>query len=72
MPYSERICGGIMVGIGLGIVFRGKASTGGTDLAAQIIHKYTHWSLGTCVAVIDGLIVLSAALVFDMKKGCMH
>lgn len=63
------ICGGIMVGIGLGIVFRGKASTGGTDLAAQIIHKYTHLSLGTCVALIDGTIVLSAAVVFDIEKG---
>ena len=63
------ICGGIMVGIGLGIVFRGKASTGGTDLAAQIIHKYTHWSLGICVALLDGIIVLSAAIVFDIEKG---
>lgn len=63
------ICGGIMVGIGLGIVFRGKASTGGTDLAAQIIHKYTHWSLGVCVALLDGIIVLSAAIVFDIEKG---
>jgi uncharacterized membrane-anchored protein YitT (DUF2179 family) len=63
------ICGGLGVGLGLGIVFRGKASTGGTDLAAQIIHKYTNLSLGTCVAVIDGLIVLSAAIVFDIEKG---
>ncbi|WP_110928471.1 YitT family protein [Bacillus massiliglaciei] len=63
------ICGGIGVGLGLGIVFRGKGSTGGTDLAAQIIHKYTHLSLGTCVAMIDGLIVLSAAAVFDIEKG---
>jgi uncharacterized membrane-anchored protein YitT (DUF2179 family) len=63
------ICGGIGVGLGLGIVFRGKASTGGTDLAAQIIHKYTHFSLGTCVALIDGLIVLSAAVVFDIERG---
>jgi uncharacterized membrane-anchored protein YitT (DUF2179 family) len=63
------ICGGILVGMGLGIVFRGKASTGGTDLAAQIIHKYTNLSLGTCVALIDGLIVLSAAIVFDIEKG---
>ncbi|WP_028393558.1 YitT family protein [Bacillus cihuensis] len=63
------ICGGIGVGLGLGIVFRGKASTGGTDLAAQIIHKYTNLSLGTCVALIDGLIVLSAAIVFDIEKG---
>jgi uncharacterized membrane-anchored protein YitT (DUF2179 family) len=63
------ICGGIGVGLGLGIVFRGKASTGGTDLAAQIIHKYTNFSLGTCVALIDGLIVLSAAIAFDIEKG---
>ncbi|CAH0344833.1 YitT family protein [Bacillus sp. CECT 9360] len=63
------IFGGIGVGLGLGIVFRGKASTGGTDLAAQIIHKYTNLSLGTCVALIDGLIVLSAAVVFDIERG---
>ncbi|MDQ0218387.1 YitT family protein [Peribacillus cavernae] len=63
------ICGGIGIGLGLGLVFRGKASTGGTDLAAQIIHKYTNLSLGTCVAMIDGLIVLSAAVVFDIERG---
>ncbi|AZV45247.1 YitT family protein [Peribacillus asahii] len=63
------ICGGILVGCGLGIVFLGKASTGGTDVAAQIVHKYTHLSLGMCVAIIDGLIVLSAAFVFDIEKG---
>lgn len=61
--------GGIGVGLGLGIVFRGKASTGGTDLAAQIIHKYTGLTLGTCVVLIDGLIVLTAAIVFNIEKG---
>ncbi|HYK73312.1 MAG TPA: YitT family protein, partial [Pseudoneobacillus sp.] len=61
--------GGIGVGLGLGLVFRGKASTGGTDLAAQIINKYTGLTLGTCVAIIDGLIVLSAAIVFDIERG---
>ena len=61
--------GGIAVGLGLGIVFRGNASTGGTDLAAQIITKYTGLTLGTSVVLIDGLIVLSAALVFDIERG---
>ncbi|WML46045.1 YitT family protein [Neobacillus sp. PS3-40] len=61
--------GGIGVGLGLGIVFRGKASTGGTDLAAQIIHKYAGFTLGTCVVLIDGLIVITAALVFDIERG---
>lgn len=63
------IFGGMGVGLGLGIVFRGRASTGGTDLAAQILHKFTHISLGKCVAFIDGLIVLAACFVFDVEKG---
>jgi uncharacterized membrane-anchored protein YitT (DUF2179 family) len=61
--------GGIAVGLGLGIVFRGNGSTGGTDLAAQIITKYTGLTLGTSVVLIDGLIVISAALVFDIERG---
>ena len=68
-PLLGALFGGISVGIGLGIVFRGRASTGGTDLAAQIIAKYTGFTLGTSVMLIDGLIVLSAAIVFDVEKG---
>jgi uncharacterized membrane-anchored protein YitT (DUF2179 family) len=68
-PLLGALFGGIAVGLGLGLVFRGNASTGGTDLAAQIIHKYTGLTLGTCVAIIDGLIVLTAAVVFDIERG---
>ncbi|EID45503.1 YitT family protein [Parageobacillus thermoglucosidasius] len=67
-PLLGSLFGGIGVGLGLGIVFRGKASTGGTDLAAQIIHKYTGLSLGMCVILIDGLIVSTAAFVFDIEQ----
>src|SRR5581483_828105 len=67
-PLLGALFGGVGVGVGLGIVFRGKASTGGTDLAAQIVHKYTGLTLGTCVVLIDGLIVLTAAVVFDIEK----
>lgn len=68
-PLLGALFGGIMVGLGLGIVFRGKASTGGTDLAAQILTKFTGMTLGTSVALIDGMIVLAAAIVFDIEKG---
>ncbi|MBD8071416.1 YitT family protein [Bacillus sp. PS06] len=68
-PLLGAIFGGIGVGLGLGIVFRGKGSTGGTDLAAQIINKYTGFTLGRCVLLIDGLIVISAAIVFDIERG---
>lgn len=68
-PLLGAIFGGIVVGSGLGIVFKGKASTGGTDLLAQIITKYTGLTLGTSVLMIDGIIAVSAALVFDLEKG---
>ncbi|WP_409272285.1 YitT family protein [Neobacillus sp. SCS-31] len=68
-PLLGALFGGVGVGLGLGIVFRGRASTGGTDLAAQIITKYTGLTLGRSVALIDGLIVLSAAIVFDIERG---
>lgn len=63
------IFGGVGIGIGIGIVYLGKGSTGGTALAAQIIHKYTGLSLGTCLAIIDGLIVVTAMIVFNIEQG---
>lgn len=68
-PLLGAIFGGIVVGFGIGLVFKGKASTGGTDLLAQIITKYTGLTLGTSVLLIDGIIALSAAVVFDIEKG---
>ena len=68
-PLLGAIFGGIFVGIGIGIVFKGNASTGGTDLLAQIITKYTGLTLGTSVLLLDGIIAISAAIVFDLEKG---
>lgn len=62
------IYGGIGVGVGLGIVFRGRGSTGGMDLAAQLIHKFTGTSLGLAVAMLDGLVILTAGIVFSAEK----
>lgn len=68
-PLVAALFGGVLVGIGLGIVFRGKASTGGTDVIAQILHKFTNLSLGICVALIDGFVVIAAMFVFDIESG---
>ena len=68
-PLLASIFGGIVVGIGIGLVFKGKASTGGTDLLAQIITKFTGLTLGTSVLIIDGVIAVSAAIVFDLERG---
>ncbi|MRH41986.1 DUF2179 domain-containing protein [Aquibacillus halophilus] len=68
-PLLGAIFGGICVGLGIGIVFRGRASTGGIDLAAQIFHKYFPLPLGVCVALFDGMIVLTATFVFSIEQG---
>lgn len=63
------IFGGVVIGIGIGLVFLGNGSTGGTALAAKIINKYTGLTLGTCLAMMDGLIVLAAMTVFGIEEG---
>nr|WP_243735196.1 YitT family protein [Paenibacillus turpanensis] len=60
--------GGIGVGLGLGIVFRGRGSTGGLDLAAQIIHRYTGIGLGLSIALLDGLVIITAGLIFSPER----
>ncbi|OXM86348.1 YitT family protein [Paenibacillus rigui] len=62
------IYGGMLVGMGLGLVFRGRASTGGLDLAAQMIHRLTGLSLGLAVAMLDGLVILTAGIVLSPEK----
>lgn len=70
-PLLASIYGGIGVGLGIGIVFRGRGSTGGFSIASQILHKYTGLSLGVCVAIFDGLVILFAGIVFDPEKALL-
>lgn len=68
-PLLGAIFGGMACGVGIGIVFRGKGSTGGIDLAAQILHKYVPLPFGICIALFDGIIVLTATFVFSVEQG---
>lgn len=68
-PLLAAVFGGMTCGLGIGIVFRGKGSTGGIDLAAQILHKFVPLPFGICVALFDGMIVLAATFVFSIEAG---
>ncbi|MBW7474971.1 YitT family protein [Paenibacillus oenotherae] len=59
------IYGGMGVGAGLGLVFRGRGSTGGLDLAAQLLHRYTGIRLGLAVACFDGLVIAAAGVLIS-------
>jgi uncharacterized membrane-anchored protein YitT (DUF2179 family) len=67
-PLLGAIFGGLGIGLGLGLVFRGNASTGGTDLAAQIVNKFTGSPLGLSVLFIDGMIVIASAFTLSLES----
>lgn len=64
-PLLATLFGGIISGIGVGIVFRSNGSTGGSDLLARIITKYTPITLGQSFIIIDVIIVASAGFLFS-------
>lgn len=59
------IYGGILLGIGLGIVFRRKGSTGGSDIIAQIFSHHNIMSAGNTFMMIDFFVISIAGLVFQ-------
>ncbi len=62
------VYGGIGIGLGLGLVFRGRGSTGGMDVVAQVLHRYMGISLGSAIALLDGVIIISAGFVFSAEN----
>lgn len=66
-PLLAAIYGGILLGIGLGIVYRGNGSTGGLATVAQIVKKYTGLSSGYSQLIVDGLVVVSSAFIFSFE-----
>lgn len=67
-PLLASLYGGVGVGLGLGLVFRSRASTGGLDLVAQIIHHFFKINLGRAVQIMDGLVVVTAGIVFGPEQ----
>lgn len=67
-PLLSAIYGGVIIGFGLGLVFRSKASSGGSDIVAMILAKYTKMPVGSLLIFVDGVIVLFALIAFDDWK----
>lgn len=64
----SSIFGGLLIGFGLGLIFKSKATSGGSDIIAMIIAKYTRLSLGQLMIYVDSAIVLIALAAFKDWK----
>ena len=65
----SSLIGGVLLGIGTGLVIRQQASSGGSDIVAMILNKYTGIPFSYCMMLVDGSIVLAGLLVIGMGVG---
>lgn len=69
-PLLGALFGGVLQGVGLGLILRGGATTGGTDMIARMVHKRLSFiSVGAFLMMIDCLVVLLAAAVMGTSEG---
>lgn len=68
-PLLELIYAMLLTSVGSAMIFHQAASSGGTDIIALILKKYTHLNVGKALLCVDFLIAASSFIVFDIKVG---
>lgn len=68
-PLLELVYAIFLTGVGSAILFHVKASSGGTDIVALILKKYTSLDVGKALLCTDFIVAASSFLVFGLKVG---
>lgn len=68
-PVLELIYAICLPAVGSAIMFNLGASSGGTDIVAMILRRYTPVNIGTALFVVDFFITIASCFVFDIKTG---
>jgi len=63
-PLLASLYGGVLMGIGVALIFRSKATSAGTDVIAKIVTKYLRIPIGFSIIVVDSVIVLTGLVAF--------
>ncbi len=64
----SALFGGAVTGIGTGLVFMARSTTGGTDLLAAVLQHYMrHFSVAQIMQVLDGMVVIAGAWIFGLN-----
>jgi uncharacterized membrane-anchored protein YitT (DUF2179 family) len=66
--FLNAIFGGIILGIGLGIVYLGRGTSGGTDILGRILNRRLGISISLSYMLTDSLVVLLAGFVFGWER----
>ena len=68
-PILELVFAIMLPGFGAAIIFNADASSGGTDVIAMILKKYTNLNIGRALLISDFIITLGALIVFGPMTG---
>ena len=63
------IMGAVLLGVGVGLVVRNQATTGGTDIVAMMLQKYAHIKFPNGVLLADAVVVIAGLLVIGFGLG---
>jgi uncharacterized membrane-anchored protein YitT (DUF2179 family) len=64
----NTLYGGLLMGIGLGIVYRGRGTSGGTDILGRILNRHSGITISQAYLITDSLVVLGAGFIFGWSK----
>ncbi len=68
-PMLELVFAVMLTGIGSAILFRCNASSGGTDIVALILKKFTSLNVGTALLITDVITAASTIFIFGVEVG---
>ncbi len=60
--FLSAIAGSVLLGLGLGLIFRFRGSTGGTDIPVALIKQKANLSIGTSYYIVETGIILAVAI----------
>ena len=66
------IASGVVLGLGLGIIFNAGGTTGGTDILARIFNKYTSLTMGKLMVIVDAIVLVTVVVVFQDVRTAMY
>lgn len=67
-PVLEAIYGGVLLGIGLGLVYHGSGTSGGSDILGRILNHHRGVSISQAYLITDGLVVLASGFAFGWER----
>ena len=65
----NALYGGVFLGIGLGLIYRGKGTSGGSDILSRVLNFRLGISISVSYIIADALVVLGGCLAFGWELG---